>query len=96
MLGNEGIETVRTPVQASRVNVYAERWIETLRAECLDHLLIVSVHQLERVLAQYLRQYNRARPHRSLGLAIPEPTDTEPSLGVIERHDVLAGLIHEL
>ena len=95
VLGSEGIETLRTPVRAPRANAYAERWIETLRAECLDHLLIVSTGQLERVLAEYVRHYNRARPHRGLGLAVPEPAVPGPGVGVIERHDVLGGLIHD-
>jgi putative transposase len=95
VLGSEGIETIRTPVRAPRANAYAERWIETLRAECLDHQLIVPAGQLKRVLAEYVRHYNRARPHRGLGLAVPEPTVTGPVLGRIERHDVLGGLIHK-
>ena len=95
VLRSEGIETVRRPVRAPRANAYAERWIETLRAECLDHLLIISARQLERVLAEYVGHYNRARPHRGLGLPVPEPTVSGSGLGRIERHDLLGGLIHE-
>jgi putative transposase len=54
VLRSEGISTIRTPVRAPRANAYAERWIESLRAECLDHLLVVTHRQLERVLHIYV------------------------------------------
>lgn len=95
VMRTEGIATIRTPVRAPRANAYAERWIESLRAECLDHLLIVSHRQLERALHAYIDHYNGARPHRGLGLEVPEPTITPPPVGRIERHDILGGLIHE-
>ena len=57
VLRTEGTATIRTPVRSPRANAYAERWIESLRAECLDHLLIVSHSQLEHVLHAYLGHY---------------------------------------
>ena len=78
VLRSEGIATIRTPVRAPRANAYAERWIESLRAECLDHLLIVSHRQLDRVLAAYVDHYNRARPHRGLRLEFPSPPSPLP------------------
>ena len=95
ILRTEGIRTVRTPVRAPRANCYAERWVETIRAECLDHLLVFSHHQLDRVLRAYVEHYNRARPHRGLELEVPEGAVTELSIGWVERHDVLGGLVHE-
>ena len=95
VLRTEGIRTVRTPVRAPRANCYAERWIETLRAECLDHLLVFSHRQLDHVLRAYVEHYNRARPHRGLELEVPEGSVTQLSAGRVERHDVLGGLIHE-
>ena len=95
VLRSEGIATIRTPVRAPRANAYAERWIESLRAESLDHLLIVSHRQLEGVLTAYIDHYNGARPHRGLRLEVPGPTLTPPPVGRIERHDILGGLIHE-
>ena len=57
-----------TPVQAPNANAYAERWVRTVRTECLDWLLIVSRGHLEQVLRIYVRHYNKHRPHRALGL----------------------------
>jgi len=59
---SEGAEVLLTPVQAPRANAYAERWVRTVRAECLDWLLILSRGHLEQVLRVSVRQYNGHRP----------------------------------
>ena len=64
-----------TPVQAPNANAYAERWVRTVRTECLDWLLIVSRGHLEQVLRIHVRHYNEHRPHRALGL---EPLSHPP------------------
>ena len=68
-----GAEIVRSPVRAPNANAYAERWVGTIRRECLDHLLIVGPRHLARVLDVYVEHYNTHRPHRSLGLVAPQP-----------------------
>jgi transposase InsO family protein len=68
-----GIEAVKIPPRAPRVNAYAERWVRTARSECLDWTMICNQHQLHRVLTEYLAHYNGARPHRSLNLQPPHP-----------------------
>jgi transposase InsO family protein len=78
-------------------NAYAERWVRTVRAECLDWILVRSERHLRRVLTAYLAHYNTARPHRGNNLEPPVPpagTRAGP-LGHVERIDVLGGLIHE-
>jgi transposase InsO family protein len=95
VLRGEGIETVRTPVRAPRTNAFAERWVETVRAECLDHLMIFSHHQLNHVLHVYVEHYDLARPHRGIGPEAPRTTVPGDPLGNVERRDVLGGFIHE-
>ena len=91
-----GVETIRIPVRSPRANAVAERWVRTVREECLDHLLVVSRRHLQSVLDEYLRHYNQARPHRGLQLAqpIPHPVSA-PDGGAITRRDVLGGIVHE-
>ena len=70
--------------------------MRTIRAECLDQLLVFSKRHLEAILAEYLRHYNQARPHRSLDLDQPVPRPAGPTTsGRITRRDVLGGIIHE-
>ena len=94
---SEGIRVIHTPIYAPQANAYAERFVRTIRAECLDWLLILSRRHLETVLRVYTAHYNRERPHRGLALRPPEPTPATQALsaGKIERRDRLGGLIHE-
>jgi integrase-like protein len=88
---------VKTPVRAPKANAIAERFVRTVRSECLDWLLILNRRHLDHVLRAYTDHYNRQRPHRALDLRPPNP-ETEPPLpasGQIQRNDRLGGLIHE-
>jgi len=95
----EGVESILTPFRAPGANAFAERWVRTVRAECLDWKLILSRRHLERVLHTYLDHYNAARPHRGLDLATPEPSrqaQNHPKRWAeLRRRDILGGLIHE-
>jgi putative transposase len=88
---------VKTPVRSPKANAIAERFVRTVRVECLDWLLILNRRHFERVLRIYVEHYNRERPHRALGLRPPEPRErAERSfIGEIKRRDLLGGLIHE-
>jgi putative transposase len=94
---SEGIRIIHTPIRAPRANAYAERFVRSVRAECLDWLLILGRRHLERVLRAYTVHYNRERPHRGLALLPPEriTAGDPPTAGKIERRDRLGGLIHE-
>ena len=94
---SEGIRVIRTPIRAPQANAYAERFVRTVRAECLDWLLILGRRHLEHVLRTYVTHYNRERPHRALALVPPEAIGggDPPAAATIERHDLLGGLIHE-
>jgi transposase InsO family protein len=103
---SEGIRVIRAPVRAPRARAHAERWVGSLRRECLDRLLILGRRHLEHVVDAYAKHYNQHRPHRSLGqqppLAKPPPLieDRTPSsaplpLDRLRRRDRLGGLLHE-
>jgi putative transposase len=94
---SEGITVIRTPVQAPNANAYAERWVRTLRADCLDRVLILGRRHLEQVLRVYRHHYNAHRPHRALRLQPPDGRDPTPlnATDRLRRRDLLGGLIHE-
>jgi putative transposase len=93
---SEGIRVVPTPVRAPQANAHAERFVRTVRTECLDWLLILGRRHLESVLRSYIQHYNTERPHRGLALRPPEaPQLSSPTGGAIQRRDRLGGLLHE-
>ena len=95
---SEGARVIPTPIRAPNANAYAERVIETVRAECTDWTLILGRRHLDRTLRTYAEHYNRGRPHRALALATPVAKDEAPmavSPRDVRRQDLLGGLIHE-
>jgi putative transposase len=83
-------------VRAPKANAHAERFVRTVRTECLDWLLILGRRHLESVLRSYIQHYNTERPHRGLALRPPEaPQLNSPITGAIQRRDHLGGLLHE-
>jgi len=97
---SEGIEVIRTPIQAPNANAFAERWVRTVRGDCLDRIFILGRRHLVQVLRVYSKHYNEHRPHRALRLAPPAggnpvACDRTPAASVVCRHDLLGGLIHE-
>jgi putative transposase len=98
---SERIRIIRTPIRAPRANAFAERFVGTVRRECLDRMLIFGHRDLERVLAEYVAHYNGHRPHRSLGQRAPLAAATgpvpssNPDVARLRRTDRLGGLIHE-
>jgi putative transposase len=98
---SEGIEIIRTPVRAPKANAIAERFVRTVRSECLDWFLILNRRHRKRVLRVFVHHYNGHRPHHSLNLAPPDPHQptlrsvSSPRPDHVERRDHLGGLIHE-
>jgi transposase InsO family protein len=99
VLQAEGVRVIRTPVRAPRANAFAERFVRTVRRECLDHVLIYGPLHLEHVLGAYVVHYVDERPHRGLGMGVPAgdgaPEVNGTTNAPVERRDVLGGLIHE-
>jgi len=94
----EGIEILRTPWRAPKANAYAERFIRTVRTECLDRVLLLGERHLRSVLKTYVEHYNCERPHRGLDLVAPEGKNDVSPLTIddsVKRRDLLGGLIHE-
>jgi putative transposase len=96
---SEGLKVIKAPIPAPRAKAHAERWVGSVRRECLDRILIVSHRQLETVLGEYVAYYNTHRPHRSLDQQSPlpkvrpiPPTNNEWRA---RRRDRLGGLLHE-
>jgi len=94
-----GTRIIRIPVRAPRANAFAERFVGTVRRECLDRMLIFGRPHLESALSEYVARYNDHRPHRARGQLAPvteeQPTrNTDPEPALLQRHDAVFGLIN--
>ena len=89
------MEIVRTPYRAPTANAIAERWVGSVRRECLDHLLLVSEAHVHRVRGVYVAHYNQARPHQGLEQRTPLPPTERAGRGPLRRRDLLGGLLRE-
>jgi transposase InsO family protein len=95
------MEIIRTPFRAPPANGVAERFVRTVRSECLDWLLILDQPHLRRILAVLVDPYNVHRPHRALALNPPHPTRppfaASPEWGEarVQRRDRLGGVVRE-
>jgi transposase InsO family protein len=97
VFAGNGTRIIKTPVRSPRANSFAERFVGTLRRECLDHLLILGERHLREVLAEYAQHYNGHRPHQGLQ---QEPPLRQPGHAIdittqIEHRRVVSGLISE-
>jgi putative transposase len=91
----EGIEIVDIPYQAPNANAVAERWVRSVREECLDKLIILDARHLRRVLTEYVAHYNARRPHQSLAQDSPCGLGPLTSKGRIRYRTVLGGIIRD-
>ena len=90
---SEGVEIIRTPYRAPNANAVAERWIRSVRQECLDHLLIIGEAHLRRVLEVYVGFYNEVRPHQGLNQRTPVTSPPPAHPGPIRCRSLLGGLL---
>ncbi|HET8630689.1 MAG TPA: integrase core domain-containing protein [Thermomicrobiales bacterium] len=93
-----GIAVVRTAYRAPRENAVCERFLGSVRRECLDHVLVLGEAHLRRLLRDYVSYYNWERPHQGLQHRIPAHTEgSGPQLrvgGTVHAVPVLGGLHH--
>jgi len=93
-----GIELPATPYRAPQATALCERFLGSVRRECLNHLLILHEGHLRRVLAAYAAYFNVERPHQGLDQTIPTHGETGPAVqhgdGRVERTSILGGLHH--
>jgi len=91
------IDIIKTPFRAPRANAVCERFIGSVRRECLNHLLIRDERHLFRMLKAYIHYFNTCRPHQGLQQRLPQAPSGEaisPQTGPILAQPILGGLHH--
>jgi len=91
----QNIKVIHTPIRAPNANAYAERWVRSVRQECLDHLIIVNERHLNSVLEEYVDYYNTRRPHQGISQKSPEGSFEPVNTGAVYRRELLGGLIND-
>ena len=93
------IEVLRTPIRSPRANAICEQLLGSVRRECLDHMLLMSDVHLRRVLIEYVKYFNRSRPHQGINQRVPEREErsgsSSDSPGTVVAFPILGGLHHE-
>ena len=95
LLKDMGIHEVLTSPRSPWQSRYVERLIESIRRECLDHIIVVSEESLHRILRSYFGYYHKSRTHLFLGKDAPEPREAQnPELGRVITLPEVRGLHH--
>jgi transposase InsO family protein len=90
-----GTRGIKTAVRAPNMNPVAERFVGSLRREVLDHVLLLDDQHLENVAQQYVRYFNKARPHQGIGQRIPDGPMNDNHTGKVIAIPLLGGLHHD-
>ena len=95
MVCGTSIKEVRTSIGAANMNAICERYMETLRRECLDHMIILNGKHLDGVVRKFSTFYNHARPHQGLCQRMPTQPLDQPKTGNVVAFPVLGGLHYD-
>jgi transposase InsO family protein len=95
ILDGGGVKTLRLPRRSPDLNAYAERWVRTIKENCLDQMILIGETSLRRVVKEFVEHYNTERAHQSLENKIIEPKfDEIPIEGEIECDSRLGGMLN--
>jgi putative transposase len=98
ILKSEGVELIRTPVRSPNMNPFAERWVLSIKSECLDHFVVFGEAHLRHIIKEFVAHYNKEQPHQGLdNVPLPEAAGESSTLlfpsDRIECEERLGGLL---
>jgi transposase InsO family protein len=90
-----GTKIIKLPARSPNLNAYAERWVRSVREECLDRIIVLSERHLRYVLKEYVEYFTKRGPHQGLKQQVPDGRGEPPATGRIRSRSVLGGLIND-
>ena len=90
-----GTKIIKLPPRSPNLNAYAERWVRSVREECLDRIIVLSERHLRYVLKEYVEYFTKHRPHQGLNQQVPDGREEPSATGRIRSRPVLGGLIND-
>ena len=93
ILASGHVELLRLPARSPNLNAYAERFVGSVKAECLRHIVPIGERHLRAVVREYVEHYHHERNHQGLGNGVLLPLG-QPCKGAIRRHERLGGLLN--
>ena len=98
ILESESVELIHTPVRSPNMNPFAERWVLSIKSECLDHFIVFGEAHLRHIINEYLKHYNEERPHQGLSnVPLPDAAGETSTLafpsGEVVCEERLGGLL---
>ena len=94
VLGDAGIRVVLTPIRAPNANAYAERFVRSIKEECLDRMIPIGERHFRRAVAEFVDHYHRERNHQGLENALITPPPTVRTAGRVRPRPRLGGLLN--
>jgi len=92
ILRGSGVEIIRTPYQAPNCNAYAERFVRSIKSECLSRMMLFGESGLRHAVSSYIAHYNRERPHQGIGNVVIDGTG-EAGTSPVECTERLGGFL---
>jgi len=95
LIESESVKPLRLPARSPNLNSYAERWVKSVKEECLSRLILVGESSLRRALQQYLLHYHKERTHQGKDnrILFPSQTEARRNRGAVRRRQRLGGLL---
>jgi putative transposase len=93
-LEREGVRVIRTPARAPNCNTYAERFVRSIKEECLDRVIVIGERHLRRTLSEFVVHYHRERNHQGLGNELIHPLTRPDASGPVRRRQRMGGMLN--
>jgi len=91
---HEGVRIIRTPFRAPNCNAYAERFVRSIKEECLERVIVFGERHLRRTIAEFVAHYHAERNHQGIGNELIDPLERADGQGRVRRRQRIGGMLN--